>query len=326
MMMKRRIALASAAVALTGLVLAIGACTGTPPESTSGSGAGAGSGTLRVLLTDKPFPIEFIQSAIVTLTRVEVRKAETTETESETNTTTQPAARTQPATEDEDDHDDDGSFITIFEDAAGKSFDLITLRNGRTNLLADVDLPAGTYTQMRLVVTAGEVTLTDGRTFPLKVPSGEQSGIKLNFTFEVKDGEQTDLLLDVDLSRAFKPIPGGKIDKPDQIKQFHFSPSVAMRLINLLEAGSISGMVTDAGGNPVGEVTITAYQDETEVTTTTTEADGTYMLVGLTTGTYKLVFSATGYADAEAADIAVEAGKATLDVNVTLTAEAAPAQ
>ena len=56
-------------------------------------------------------------------------------------------------------------FIVIFDDPNGKDFDLVELRNGQTDLLADANVPAGTYTQMRLVVTEGEVTLTDERVF-----------------------------------------------------------------------------------------------------------------------------------------------------------------
>lgn len=306
--MNRKMILGLVALGMAALLLATGACT---PEPGSG-----GSGSLRVVVADKPYPVDIIQSAIVTLTKVEVRKADTTDSQTT-------SAQSAPDATAEDTESGDGSnsaFVTIFQDAAGKSFDLLTLRNGRTDLLGDADIPAGTYTQMRLIVAGGQVTLTDGRTFPLKVPSGEESGIKLNFTFEVKEGQKTDLLLDVDLSKAFTPIPGGHIDDPSKITSFHFSPSVAMRLINLVQAGSISGIVTDTTAKPIGGVLVTAYQDTTEVTSTSTDPDGKYTLVGLTTGTYRLVFSATGYTDAEVTNIAVEAGKTTPDVNATLTA------
>ncbi len=306
--MRPKIGLVCAAVILAGAVLMGATC----------SGPGQGNGALRLVITDKPFPFEFIESAVVTLTRVSVHKAGPTEpadTEESVNADEQASGQAV-----EEDDGQDGEWITIFEDSAGKDFDLVELRNGRTNLLANTELPAGTYNQVRLVVSGGEVTLTDGRTFPLKVPSGDTSGIKLHFTFEVVEGETTDLLLDVDLSRTFKPIPGGKIDTPDQIKQFHFHPSIAMRLINLVEAGSISGTVTDSAGAGLGGVAVTAYKDDVEVTSTQTEDDGTYQLLGLTTGTYRVEFTATGFVDAEVADVSVTAGQDTAGVNATLTA------
>jgi len=262
-----------------------------------------GSGRLKLLITDKPFPFSFIESATVTLTRVEARQAEAT---------SQPAGI-------EDDAEDEGGFITIFEDEAGKSFDLMELRDGRTDLLADATIPAGAYTQMRLIVTAGEVTLTDGRSFPLKVPSGAQSGIKLNFKFEIAADEETVLLLDVDLSRAFTPIPGGHIDDVSTIETFHFSPSIAMRLIEVLEAGSISGVVTDSSQQTLAAVAVTAFKDGQEVTSTATLGDGTYTLAGLATGTYRVEFSLAGYADAAVDDVSVTAGQITADVNAALT-------
>ena len=313
-----------------------------------GPGTADQTGTLRVLVTDKPFPFEFIDQALVTVTRVEARRGgdgdddhgnenesdEGNENDAETNDND---GDTGNENEDEDDEgtendangndhadgeeDDDGDEATRFEVLfeGERTFDLKDLQNGRTDLLAEAELPVGTYTQLRLVVTEGQVTLSDDREFSLRVPSGEQSGIKLRLTFDVQAEAETVLLLDVDLSRAFSPIPGGKIDNVEEIREFRFSPSLAMRLIALADTGSISGTVTDTDANPILGASVTAFDGETEVTSTATDADGAYALSGLAAGTYRVEFSATGFEDAEVADLVVEVGEALEGVDTSMT-------
>jgi len=344
-------------------IVAIGACGLFPfPQ---------GSGTLRVLVTDKPFPFDLIDSAVVTLTRVEIRPAgaddqaaddetesddtaedaDETESEQDANDTNDETAADETSGETNDETADvgessasgsgkptttgpaedsaqnaaqgqqssgHGGFVVIFDDPAGKDFDLVQLHGGKTDLLADLDVPAGHYTQMRLIVTGGKVKLKDGREFTLTVPSGAQSGIKLNFEFDVVAGDQTELLLDIDLSRAFTPIPGGKIDDVSTIQLFHFSPAIAMRLIELKGTGNIAGTVTDEASNPISGAAVTVFDGATEVTTTSTGTEGTYTVTGLDPGTYRVEFSATDFLDAEVTDVAVNAGLTTENVDAVL--------
>lgn len=294
------------------LLLAWAGCAGWPEPATSG---GSADGTLKIHVTDKPFPFDLIESAVVTLTQVQVRRADEQNLEEPGD-----AAESEPAEEGEAEGDAD-SFVIIFDEPAGVPFDLVNLRNGRTDLLAEAELPAGKYTQVRLIVSGGEVTLTDGRVFPLKVPSGEQSGIKLRLTFEVVEDEETSLLLDVDLTRAFMPVPGGKIHGAGDIHRFHFRPSHAMRLMNQARVGEIQGAVTDESDQPIADASVTAYQDDVEITSTSSDEDGGYMLVGLPPGTYRVEFSAPGYADTEILDVSVSAGHTTTDVDAVLAAE-----
>lgn len=226
-------------------------------------------------------------------------------------------SETQDAHVEDNSDAEESPFVVVFE--GEKTFNLLDLQNGRTDLLADADIPAGDYSLMRVYVTAGQVTLTDGHVFPLKVPSGEQTGIKLHFDFTVVASGDTSLLLDIDLSRAFRAIPSGHIDDPSTIRGFHFTPSVALRLINVVEAGSISGNVTDAAGTPQAGASVTAYRDDEEITTTSTDADGNYTLSGLPAGSYRVEVSTADYSDQSAYDINVNAGDATQGVDFVLT-------
>ncbi len=213
--------------------------------------------------------------------------------------------------------DQESSWVTILSEA--RTIDLTDLRNGRTDLLAQMAIPAGGYRKMRLMVTEGFVRLNDGREFPLTVPSGPQTGIKLHFNFTVEPDQETVLLLDVDISRAFLAIPSGHIDDPATITGFMFLPSHAMRLINVLEAGTVAGAVTDESQAPLANVAVTAYdQNGEEVANTATDPDGTYLLVGLPTGMYRVEFSAMGFEDASVENVSVNAGDAVGGVNATL--------
>ena len=334
------------------------------------------TGQLKVLITDKPYPFEFIAKAEVTIARVEVHMI--TNYAGDVGTNSLGEGDGEGDGENANTNGTDGGhlfnsngeskdtpWITVLDEE--RTFDLLQLRDGRTDLLAEADIEPGRYNQMRLIVTAGEITLvpeddidsngadnsssngmahgggnwmgdkdthevddldTNGRVFSLRVPSGAQSGIKLHLAFDVLTGEETTLLLDVDLSRAFKPVPGGEINGPGEIREFMFKPSLGMRLTEMIEGGSISGVVTEVGTNglvsPLGDVSVTAYsavglgQGEIEVTTTASNDDGAYTLTGLPSGQYRVEFWAAGYEDAELTGIAVIAGQATEGVDITL--------
>jgi hypothetical protein len=213
----------------------------------------------------------------------------------------------------------DPSWIVIPVDE--QEVNLLDLRNGKTEVLAQAQLESGRYDQVRLIVTEGCIAI-DGdeacteEDFVLRVPSGAQTGIKLHFEFEVPVAGETTLLCDFDLSRAFVPIPGGPED--ESIRQFHFRPSYAIRMADMAESGAISGVVSDETGAAVPDTAVTAVAAGDEVATTATEADGSYMLLGLPGGAYSVVFTASGFADAQVDDVAVAAGTTTEGVDASL--------
>ena len=128
-----------------------------------------------------------------------------------------------------------------FEFDAPTDIDLLKLTgNASESLLNSVSLPAGTYDWIRLNVTAeldgvldSFIEFEDGSTEELRVPSGSQTGLKLNHRFTVSAGSNTDFTIDFDLRKSVTNPPGqdGVILKP------------TLRLVNNLEVGSISGVV-----------------------------------------------------------------------------------
>jgi hypothetical protein len=89
--------------------------------------------------------------------------------------------------------------------------DLFDLRNGVSASLGIAQLPVGTIEQLRLILCPdGASAVIDGVVEPLKVPSGEQTGIKLTRPggFEVRDGVATTIILDFDAEKSLHFAPG----------------------------------------------------------------------------------------------------------------------
>ncbi|UCH17255.1 MAG: DUF4382 domain-containing protein, partial [Burkholderiales bacterium] len=93
--------------------------------------------------------------------------------------------------------------------------DLLTLTNGTLLPLGQTELPAGAYTQMRLVLSANtsadpfaNAVQPKGSTDPISLtslttPSGQQSGLKMNVNVEVPAGQVADFAIDFDACKSF---------------------------------------------------------------------------------------------------------------------------
>lgn len=66
-------------------------------------------------------------------------------------------------------------------------------------LIARADLPAGRYSEIRLVLGSGNHVVADGAVHDLKVPSGSASGYKIKFDERLDRGDRLDLILAFDV-------------------------------------------------------------------------------------------------------------------------------
>ncbi|MCK5661965.1 MAG: DUF4382 domain-containing protein [Thiotrichaceae bacterium] len=139
-------------------------------------------------------------------------------------------------------------IVFTFEDESKMSIDLLALQGVDSQpLLENVEIPAGSYNQIRLGVNAeyddvmdSYITI-DGVQYELRVPSGSQTGLKLNTPFTVAEGtegmtvadENAVYTIDFDLRKSITDPVGqpGYILKP------------VLRLIQNSNTGSISGTV-----------------------------------------------------------------------------------
>ena len=126
-----------------------------------------------------------------------------------------------------------------------RSIDLLQFRDGRTaNLIEGSPVLPGEYEWLRLKISAEQnlqsgsrIRLRDGRQFPLFIPSGSESGLKLSRRFTVAQGGVTRLIIDFDLRKSIVAPPGLS---PNWILR----PS--LRLIDELQVGSLSGTLNIA--------------------------------------------------------------------------------
>lgn len=124
--------------------------------------------------------------------------------------------------------------------SAPKQIDLMTLTGGQADFLLDgYKLPAGHYSWIRLMVdTAGTLDsyiVVSGGNYELTIPSGSETGLKLNRGFTVPAGGTADFTIDFDLRKSVHMAGMG---------DYLLRPT--LRMVNNILVGSIAGTVDAA--------------------------------------------------------------------------------
>lgn len=177
-------------------------------------------------------------------------------------------------------------------------WDLLTLRNGLSALLADAQLPAGHYTQIRLRLGDGNRVVVDGVEHDLEVPSGARTGLKLNHEFTIEDGVLTEITLDFDANRSVHETGNGR---------WMLRPVI--RAMAHVVSGSLGGVVLPLDARArieavSGADTLTAYADT---------LDGSFLFPVIREGLWQVTMSPTAgaYLDSVLAAVPVTAQQAT---------------
>ena len=115
-------------------------------------------------------------------------------------------------------HASPGGWTTIVTKDPPLPVNLLALQDSALDL-GFANLPVGTVTQIRLYVSSEEganyiVRLSDlTKHVPLKVPSGVQSGIKINGPWEIVECNQTAVTIDFDGEKSIWYHPTGQVDE-----------------------------------------------------------------------------------------------------------------
>ena len=194
-----------------------------------------------------------------------------------------------------------------------RSYNLLELTNGVFEMIADTELEVGTYPQIRLVVSRDQNNVViDGETHGLFVPSGVQTGVKLNVNAEIREGIVYTLLLDFDVLRSVvktgqAPVPG-YILKP------------VIRATNEAITGNIGGVIEPFEARAV--VYAIAGTD-TVSTTFADEINGEFLLVGLKERSYTVAVEAreVGFTESIIEGVEVTVGETTTLETIDLSSE-----
>ena len=170
--------------------------------------------------------------------------------------------------------------------------DLLTLTNGVLEPLGQTDLPAGKYTQMRLVLApntatsplANSVTPTGGAEAALTTPSAQQSGLKLNVNIDIPAGKVADFAIDFDACKSIvKRGNSGQYNLKPVITVVPIVPDAGLRVIGYVHP-SIA----------VGSTLVSVQQAGVPIKATAPDATGRFLLYPVPAGNYDLVVGAAG--------------------------------
>ncbi len=165
-----------AAIVITG----IAGCS----NSSNPTGPQTGQGEMKMYMIDAPAAFD---SVIIMVDSVEVHM------ESE--------ADDSISRDDSTENDSDGGgWMTV--NTMPAQYDLLTLQNGVAAVLGDTLLPAGHYTQIRLMIGEGSYVVANGMRHDLTIPSGFETGIKLINEFDIQPNQIYTLTLDFDAAHS----------------------------------------------------------------------------------------------------------------------------
>jgi Domain of unknown function (DUF4382) len=201
-----------------------------------------------------------------------------------------------------------------------RRIDLLGLTNGVLEELGQTAVPAGTYTQLRLVLAnngpsapfANAVIPTGGAETALTTPSAQQSGLKLNANMEVPAGQRVDFVLDFDACKSVvKAGNSGNYNLKPVISVIPRLAAAGLRVEGYLDPAIAltSNVSLQTGGRPVKA--------------TPADATGKFVLYPVPAGSYDLVVVSAGHVTAVMTGVPVSTTTVTV-VNST-TARISPA-
>ncbi|PEN13521.1 hypothetical protein CRI94_09405 [Longibacter salinarum] len=251
-----------------GLVLVLGLVTFTACDS---SDSGAVQGKMNLRLTDAP--LDSVAEVNVTIESINLVREDADDDDLEGDS------------ESDEVEAGDDAIVPVFAPDQPVTVNLLDLTDSTATLVTDAAIPAGDYSQMRLVLTNNNtLVFNDGSTENLKTPSAQQSGYKIQIPeFEIdEEGDIVDLTLDFDASQSVVELGnGGYILKPVVKAEAIEFTDADLELAEIEATGRIDNVDTSGPTLTVEGIPFT--------TTDSTDFDGVSAIDGLSSYNYASV-------------------------------------
>ena len=206
----------------------------------------------------------------------------------------------------------EGNAPEEVEDFTPRSIDLLEQQGGRVAILFENrPMPEGKYQWVRLLMDATpnvEDSYVTLETAPddrceLTIPSGAESGLKMNRPIDVPADGSLALTIDFDVSKSVRRPPG----LPSELCASGYILRPTLRLVNNADVGAIAGTVNFDAGSPPADCSAPyvylfegASQTPDDLEDTEWDAPGfptrlpVELLPGETFGSYKAAFIPAG--------------------------------
>jgi len=206
----------------------------------------------------------------------------------------------------------EGGAPEIVKEFTPRTLNLLAYQQGKTALLLDkVPFEPGRYQWVRLMIESepnvrDSYAMVNGQECELRVPSGAESGLKLNRGLTVPAAGSLALTLDFDLRQSLHAPPGQRSGTAGACTTgYLLRPTI--RVVDDANVGAIAGNVSFEGGSVPADCKPKVYVYEGSVTPddveTSTSASpdvdpltviGVDIPAGSTTGTYRAAFLPAG--------------------------------
>jgi hypothetical protein len=200
-----------------------------------------------------------------------------------------------------------------------KRFDLLTLTNGVVADLGSTRLPAGRYTQLRLILADNDAA---GPFANSVVPSGESEAalttpgdIRIDANVDIVAGKTTSLVLDLDACKS--------VVRRGNSGQYNLKPVISALPLSAGAGLRVTGYVAPAVRDESTQVSLQV--GGVPIRATSPEVSGRFVLYPVPPGSYDLVVTSTGHATVVLTGVPVSVAEPTTVSSAGLPIDPPPA-